>query len=96
MGFAALKTIVNTQVFQHLGEDATLNGAPVRGIFLTPGEPSSFSGYPTGLQQAAFVLDSSIGVVLDDILVYCGATYRVVNIEPDGAGFNKLTLRLSA
>lgn len=75
--------------FADFGADATLNGAPVRGIF------DNAYGESFGLVASSspvFRLPSSIAVATGQTLVIAATTYTVAGIEPDGTGLTLLRL----
>lgn len=76
--------------FADFGVDATLAGAPVRGIF-DNGYSEAFAGMVAG-SGPVFHLPSSVAVTRGNSLVIGAATYSVVGIEPDGQGLTILRL----
>jgi hypothetical protein len=75
--------------FTDFGVPATLDGAPVRGIF------DNAYGESFGLVASSspvFRLPSSIAVTTGQTLVIAATTYTVAGIEPDGTGLTVLRL----
>jgi len=75
--------------FADFGVLATLNGAPVRGIF------DAAYGEAFGLASGnspVFRLASSVAVAEGNPLIVNAITYLVVGIEPDGTGLTTLRL----
>lgn len=75
--------------FTDFGVPATLDGAPVRGIF------DNAYGESFGLVASSspvFRLPSSIAVATGQTLIIAATTYTVAGIEPDGTGLTVLRL----
>lgn len=87
------------------GEPVTLpDGAVVLGVFNPQGRPQPDADWESGIGVAAVLarrtnpdvalLDASAaGLVRQDLLLIRGAGYRVVALEPDGAGLTRVELR---
>lgn len=96
--FRDLFAMADIEILARLGEDATLDGEPVRGELSTPIDQAGFSGGMTGMQELAFRLpdNQATDAALNSTLVVLGRTYRVVNIVPEGTGITSLALRLQS
>ncbi len=96
--FRDLFAAADVAILARLGEDATLDGLPVRGELSSPVDQARLSGQITGMQGFAFRLpdNQAAPAVLGSVLVVLGQTYKVVAIVPEGSGITALELRLSA
>lgn len=77
-------------LFADFGVDATLAGAPVRGIF-DDAYGEAFGGLVSG-SGPMFRLPSSVAATRGNALVIGATTYTVAGIEPDGTGLTVLRL----
>lgn len=75
--------------FADFGVLATLNGAPVRGVF--DAAYGDAFGMVSG-NSPVFRLPSSVAVAIGDTLLVNAITYQVVVIEADGTGMTTLRL----
>lgn len=96
--FRDIFAAADVAILSRLGEDATLDGQPVRGEMSTPVDRPGFSGAVVGMQQQAFRLPDSQAATAarDSVLICNGETFRVVNIVPEGTGITALILRFEA
>lgn len=93
--FRELFASADVAILSRLGEDATLDGQPIRGELFTPIDRPGISGMVVGMQQQAFRLPDpqAAAAAIDSILACNGATFRVVNVVPEGTGITTLVLR---
>jgi hypothetical protein len=101
--FSALGARMDAAIIVHLSDAATLDGAPVRGMFAAPWIQPSLGTMHTGVVEptlrvrdsvAASAAEGSIVVApAGSLIAPSGCTFEVVGIEPDGTGFSALVLR---
>lgn len=95
MGWTELQTRTNTATLAAYGEDATVNGQPVRGLLdRKPADSPSGAG---GLAVTLSVLSS---LVLSDprnqAVVAGGQNWTIADYEHDGMGWCVLQLQVAA
>jgi len=77
------------------GDDALLDGVPVRGFFEAPWLQPNIGTMRTGLREPMFTAPDNVvaDAIKSSVLRFENIDYSVVNIEPDGTGMTALILR---
>lgn len=93
--FAALAARMDAAIIVHLSDPATLDGAPVRGMFAAPWIQPRMGTMHTGIVEPTLVLRGMDAAEATEgsIVEAGGKTFDVVNVEPDGTGLTTLVLR---
>ena len=94
--FSTIAARLDTAVFSHLSDPATIDGRPVRGMFRAPWMQPAMGSMQTGLNEPTLVVrDADVSNAgQGSLVVNAGKTFDVVGIEPDGTGTTTLVLRL--
>lgn len=100
MDFSALSSELDAQVYQTLGDAATLNERPIQGLFEQDSEQAQFGKLRTGLSEPRFVIRAQDlqttergARLVVDLPPPEGGAYRVVEIRPHRTGEIALILR---
>ncbi|MEQ6290529.1 hypothetical protein ACFPAG_07900 [Vogesella sp. GCM10023246] len=94
--FRDLMSDIDDTVFDVLGDDATVQGKPVSGMFYAPWLQSALGKLNTSIREPHLVvLDAdAVGVGKAAVVQVTGqGDYTVVSVEPDGTGRTTLVLR---
>lgn len=75
--------------FADFGVNATLNGAPVRGVF--DAAPAEAFGLVSGFRPV-FILPTASAAAQGQTLVIEATAYTVAEVAADGTGMDRLTL----
>jgi hypothetical protein len=95
MSFRDLSDAMDSVIFGELGDAVQLDGRPLLGVFETPWVGPHVGHLRTDIVEPyceireADAMDAARG----SKLVFDGATYDVMRLEPDGSGLVKLILR---
>lgn len=97
MDFRATFDDLDRSFFAVLGEDGTLNGQPVRGMYRQGESDPDLGGLPTGLHEPTWLMRDAealaAGAEVGGELQVRGDRYRVVRLRRDGLGLVDLVLR---
>lgn len=93
--FNTLATRLDTAVYFHLADPATLDGATVRGMFVAPWTQPRLGTMNTGVVAPTLMLrDADAAKAAHGSRVgFQGRYFDVVSVEPDGTGLTSLVLR---
>lgn len=81
--------------FADFGQAATLDGAPVRGIF-DGASLVALGGIGTTSPRFTLASAAAAAATQASLLVLAGRTYRVRDVLPDGTGVTELSLELQS
>jgi hypothetical protein len=95
MEFRALVARMDDTVFSTLSDPIEVDGRAVRGMFSSPWLAPQLGTLRTGLVEPNVKLRDAdaAGVDRGAAVVFDGAGYEVVSIEPEGTGITTLVLR---
>ncbi len=95
--FRELAAEMDSAIFDELGDDAKIDGRPVRGMFSAPWLAPQVGRLNTGIVEPRLIVqDADAGGVGNSAqVIFDGLGYEVVAIEPDGTGVTVLVLRPS-
>ncbi|WP_375592185.1 hypothetical protein [Chitiniphilus eburneus] len=95
MDFRALAGDMDAAVDDALGDDARIEGRPVRGMFAAPWLQPQLGRLNTAIVEPRLnLVDTALGdTTKGSEVVVAGKRYTVVSIEPDGTGRTNLILR---
>jgi len=96
MNFKQAFTAHDTAIIDAVGDDALLDGEPVRGLFSAPWLQPDVGTLRTGIKEPMFTAQDSIvaNAKKGSEFEHDKKKYNVVNIEPDGTGMTTLILRI--
>lgn len=95
MNFSDLTAATDQATLDACGDDAVLDGRPVRILYCAPWIEPPLGTLRTSLTQPMAYLPAShlSGAAEGSVLAYGGVDYDVVGLEPDGTGWIGLSLR---
>lgn len=95
MSFRDLSASIDQAVLDATGDDALLDGAPVRILFCEPWLEPRIGTLRTDITQPMAFLpaDDIAGLLENAVLTFSGLDYDVVGRELDGTGWVGLVLR---